>query len=244
MNHADIAEPLAAYALNAVDGEERVMLEQHLATCPRCRAELQEHREVATLLSHAGGDAPDAIWDRIAGALDKAPPQLRLAPVVTSGTSGDRWLPPRSLVTAVTGIAAALMAVVGVQTYQQHQMVGQLETALEDPLASVLDAALDDPGSQVLELKSADGRLAVRGAVTSGGMGYLRASELPRLGVDRTYQLWGAAGDQLLSLGVLGPGPDVISFRADRYATFAITEEAGPGAVRSANPPVAAGSLA
>ena len=34
MNHAEIAEPLAAYALNAVDGEERVVIEQHLATCP------------------------------------------------------------------------------------------------------------------------------------------------------------------------------------------------------------------
>lgn len=242
MNHADIAEPLAAYALNAVDGEERVMLEQHLATCPRCRAELQEHREVATLLSHGGGDAPDAIWDRIAGALDKAPPQLRLAPVAS--TSEHRWSPPRYLMTAVAGVAAALMTVVGVQTYQQHQLVAQLETALEDPLASVLEAALDDPGSQVLELKSADGQLEVRGAVTSDGMGYLRASALPRLDANHTYQLWGGAGDQLLSLGVLGPDPDIVSFRVDRYATFAITEEAAPGAVTSANPPVAAGSLA
>lgn len=244
MNHADIAEPLAAYALNAVDDEERVTLEQHLATCPRCRAELQEHREVATLLSHGGGDAPDAIWDRIAGALDKAPPQLRLAPVASSGASEHRWSPPRYLMTAVAGVAAALMTVVGVQTYQQHQLVAQLETALEDPLASVLDAALDDPGSQALELKSADGQLEVGGAVTSDGMGYLRASALPRLDGNRTYQLWGGAGDQLLSLGVLGPDPDIVSFRADRYATFAITEEAAPGAVTSANPPVAAGSFA
>ncbi|HEV2811333.1 MAG TPA: anti-sigma factor [Acidimicrobiales bacterium] len=244
MNHADIAEPLAAYALNAVDGEERVMLEQHLATCPRCRAELQEHREVATLLSHGGGNAPDAIWDRIAGALDKAPPQLRLAPIASSGPSEHRWSPPRYLMTAVAGVAAALMTVVGVQTYQQHQLVAQLDTALEDPLASVLDAALDDPGSQVLDLKSADGQLEMRGAVTSDGIGYLRASALPRLDVNRTYQLWGGAGDQLLSLGVLGPDPDIVSFQADRYATFAITEEAAPGAVTSANPPVAAGSFA
>lgn len=244
MTHEDIAEPLAAYALNAVDGNEREVLEHHLATCPRCRAELQEHREVATLLSHAGGDAPDAIWDRIAGALNKAPPQLRLAPVTGSGAAAHRRSPSRYLMTAVAGVAAALMTVVGVQTYQQHQMVDQLETALEDPLASVLEAALDDPGSQILELTSADGRLAIRGAVTSDGMGYLRASELPRLDAERTYQLWGAAGEQLLSLGVLGSDPDIVSFRARPYAAFAITEEAVPGVVRSAKPPVAAGSLA
>lgn len=244
MNHEDIAEPLAAYALNAVDGDERVMVEQHLSVCPRCRARLQEHREVVSLLSHAGGDAPDAIWDRIAGALDKAPPQLRLATVAGSGASTPRRPTSRRLMTAVAAVAASLMAVVGVQTYQQHQLVGQLETALEDPLASVLEAALDEPGSQVLELSSADGQLEVRGAVTQDGMGYLRASALPRLDVDRTYQLWGAAGDQLLSLGVLGPDPGIIAFRADTYATFAITDEAAPGAVTSANPPVAAGSLA
>lgn len=243
MNHEDIAEPLAAYALNAVDGDERDMVEQHLAACPRCRAQLQEHREVVTLLSHAGGDAPDAIWDRIAGALDKEPPLLRLAPVAGSGAPRHRRSTSRHLMTAVAAVAAALMAVVGVQTYQQNQLVGQLQTALEDPLASVLEAALDDPGSQVLELSSADGRLAVRGAVTQDGRGYLRASALPRLDVNRTYQLWGAAGDQLVSLGVLGPDPDIISFRANTYATFAITEEPGPGAVTSANPPVAAGSL-
>src|SRR5947207_307671 len=81
LNHAAIEELLGAYALDAVDDDERDAVERHLAECPRCRAEVTEHREVAALLANAGLPAPDGLWDRLAGVLDAPPPQLALAPV-------------------------------------------------------------------------------------------------------------------------------------------------------------------
>jgi len=77
--HHDIQELLGAFALDAVDDDERDVIEAHLAGCPRCRAEVEGHRETAALLAHSGDRAPDGVWDRIAEALDEAPPALDLA---------------------------------------------------------------------------------------------------------------------------------------------------------------------
>src|SRR3546814_15199027 len=81
--------------------------------------------------------------------------------------------------------------------------------ALDDPLRAAYSSALTDPASKVIELTSADGATRLRGALADDGVGYLRADELPELPDDRTYQLWGAAGDELVSLGVLGADPGI-----------------------------------
>jgi anti-sigma factor RsiW len=82
MEHAEIKELLGAYALDAVEPEEADEIERHLATCPRCRAEVMEHREVAGLLGYAGSDAPPGLWDRIVETLEEPPPALRLGRVL------------------------------------------------------------------------------------------------------------------------------------------------------------------
>jgi anti-sigma factor RsiW len=77
--HEQLQELLGAYALDAVEPEEAAALERHLAMCPRCRAELAEHREVAGLLGYAGATAPEGVWNRIVASLEEPPPALRLA---------------------------------------------------------------------------------------------------------------------------------------------------------------------
>ena len=42
--HEQFADDLALYALNALEGDDRAKLEQHLATCPDCRRELEQLR--------------------------------------------------------------------------------------------------------------------------------------------------------------------------------------------------------
>jgi predicted anti-sigma-YlaC factor YlaD len=68
-SHDELAELLGAYALDAVEEDEARAVEEHLADCPRCRAEVAQHREVAAMLGNAGGVAPDAVWERIAAEL-------------------------------------------------------------------------------------------------------------------------------------------------------------------------------
>src|ERR1700727_2602092 len=78
-DHEDIEELLGAYALDAVEPDEVEMIERHLEVCPRCRAEVAEHREVTGLLGYVGYEAPAGVWDRISASMQEPPPAMRLA---------------------------------------------------------------------------------------------------------------------------------------------------------------------
>jgi anti-sigma factor RsiW len=75
---AEIEALLGAYALDAVDPDERRLVDAHLVDCPRCRAELAGHLEVASWMAGGGSRAPEGVWERIASAIDERPPALRL----------------------------------------------------------------------------------------------------------------------------------------------------------------------
>ena len=238
--HDEIAELLGAYALDAVDPDEHAEVEDHLATCAKCRAEVAEHREVAALLANTGATAPDGLWDRISGTLDAAPPPIDLGAV----RRRRRWMPSQAALGAAAAAAVVVVALLGWQINDQGQRIDDLQAALTDPLVPAFEEALDDPDSQVFELASADGGLKVRGAILSDGTGYLRASSLPDLDAGRTYQLWGITGEQAVSLGVLGDEPGVVTFRSVGYRVIAVTEEVAPGVIQSQNDPVVVGQLA
>jgi hypothetical protein len=244
MRHEEIAELLGAYALDAVDPDERTIVEEHLVDCARCRAEVAEHREVAALLANSGADAPAGLWDRISGTLEAAPPRLDLAPVRSlEAARRERRRFSTPIGAALVAAAAVVVALLGLQVRDQDHRINQLQTALRNPMAPAFDAALDDPGARVFRLASTDGRLSARGVVTGDGTAYLRTVSLPRLRDGLTYQLWGVAGGDLISLGVLGDRPTVVTFRADQYSGLAITEERAPGVVTSHNQPVVAGGI-
>lgn len=71
LSHEEAAELLGAYALDAVDPDEAALVDAHLDECPRCRAEVARHHEVAGLLANSGAEAPAELWDRISGRLEK-----------------------------------------------------------------------------------------------------------------------------------------------------------------------------
>jgi hypothetical protein len=50
-DHEQFADDLALHALNALEGEDRVKLEKHLATCSACRLELEQLRGDGALLA-------------------------------------------------------------------------------------------------------------------------------------------------------------------------------------------------
>jgi hypothetical protein len=238
VTHDDIQELLGAYALDAVDAGEVAAVEDHLRECPRCRAEVAEHRETAAFLAHAGADAPADLWDRIAGAIDAPAPVVPLAP--TLGRKQARRRVPSRWPAAVALVGAAAAIVIGVlvvQVRDQDARLGRMEAA-----SDVFASAMDQPGAVVVHMDTGDTELPV--VMTSDGKAYLQARALPTLEGGRTYQLWGASGDDLVSVAVMGRNPDVIVFDATGYSALAITEERAPGVVRSENPPVASGELA
>ncbi|MGA7697603.1 MAG: anti-sigma factor [Candidatus Sulfotelmatobacter sp.] len=73
--HEQYAEDLALYALDALQGEERAKLDQHLATCAPCRLELEQLRGDTALLamSAAGPRAPQRARQRLLDAVAREP---------------------------------------------------------------------------------------------------------------------------------------------------------------------------
>ncbi len=73
--HEQYAEDLALYALDALEGEERAKLAQHLATCASCRLELEQLRGDTALLalSAAGPRPPQRSRQRLLDAVAREP---------------------------------------------------------------------------------------------------------------------------------------------------------------------------
>lgn len=58
MERTEIHQLSAAYALDALDGDERVEFEQHLTQCADCRHEVASFQEAAAALAYQGDVAP------------------------------------------------------------------------------------------------------------------------------------------------------------------------------------------
>jgi hypothetical protein len=253
-NHTEIEELLGAYALDAVDPEEARAVSEHLESCPRCRAEVADHREMAAMLGNSGSDAPEGLWDRIADSLEETPPPLRMPLPGNVTQLADR---PRRravdarAVTALAVAAALVIGVLGAQLVRQDRRMNDMQTALDQRVslqeATVQAAtlALSDPSASHAQLASDDESLSVSAVVMPDGTGYLVVRDLPPLPDDRAYQLWGAAGDNVVSLGVLGAQPgDVVPFIASApLDLLVITEEVSGGVPVSAEPPLLAGEV-
>ena len=243
-NPFDIEELLGAYALDALDDDERRSVEDYLLANPRARAEVQEHREVATMLAWSGMDAPDGLWDRIAGSLEgtETAPESELGHVLPMRSSKRPRTPMRTVASWAMGTAAAaLIAVVAVRVSTDDTST----TKSAGIGAEALDA-ISNPRSVQAELTS-DSGLKVRAVIDPQGHGYLLASSLPPLDSSRTYQLWGQVDGEksLISLGLLGAAPKTEQFTVKGHLTLlAITEEAKGGVVSSSNPAIVAGAPA
>ncbi len=242
MNPFEMDELLGAYALDAVDENERRAVEDYLAASPRARAEVQEHREVATMLAWSGMDAPEGLWDRIADSLEgqEAEPASQLGHVISINAGRRRRPLARTIGSwAVATAAAALIAVVAVR-------VSSDDTVSTASVEAVARTALADPTLLHAQLSTeSDSSLKVLAVVDNDGRGYLLADSLPTLDSTRTYQLWGRVDGTLISLGLLGSDPGTAVFTVnDNVDLLAITDEVEGGVTSSANPAVVAGPLA
>jgi hypothetical protein len=256
---AELDELLGAYALDAVDPDEQLAVEDYLRINPRARAEVAEHREVAAQLAFEGSEAPTHLWSAIEGALDEAPPELTWLPSLRDAADASRPTgqpeangseaplapvvpirkgPLRAGVALAVATAAAILIAAGFAV-----ALGQNDTPSSAERA--IAAVDDDPDALTGSLVAEDGGLTAEAGLSTDGVGYIDGSDLPTLDEGRTYQLWGVSGDLVISLGVLGPEPEVWVFEAaETVDALALTDEAAPGVVSSSQPTVVVGELA
>jgi anti-sigma-K factor RskA len=265
-------DELAVYALDALDDDERLVVEAHLARCPACATIVDEHRATLAALT-ADEPPPPAVWQRIAAqtgagdvptplavmpsarstptapgpslpAPDRPPPAppTHLRPRRSRGSRRSGGSAPPGRWVAISGVAAAAALVVG-------GVVGVAIASRDDEPANLADlaaAAMEQPGASVATLAASDdGRDAAR-VVADGSTGYIVLDDLPTLPSGQAYQLWRLGGDAPVSLGVIGDGRQHVATVGIPAGTdmLALSTEPADGSVAPTGDIVATGSFA
>lgn len=189
-----------AYALDALDADERAVFEQHLAECAECAEEVRGMLLAAAELSRTTEVAPPAqLRSDVLAAVAQVRP---LPPLVDNVVALHRARAARS-VWQLMAAACALVAIVAAGWgYAQHRAAGDRTTSATQ---SVVDDLL-----KANDLTASTTRLA-RG---TGTVVYSKAEHrvvlighgMPALNSDQTYQLWMLpAGGKAISAGTFKP---------------------------------------
>lgn len=235
MDHEEIQALLGAYALDAVEPDEREAIERHFGSCPRCAAEVAGHRETAGLLAFGGAPAPEALWEKISEKVSPAPIEL--------DSYRHRRAPGLRIAMTVAAVAALMVAFLAVRVVEQDRRIDTLTAGLEgDSRLRAANAALLDPRAHIVSLRSPAQETLAEVVVLPDGDGYVVRDSLPSLSNGRTYQLWALTSSDPVSAGVLGSDPDVVAFRfAGPVEGFAVTDEKAGGVAAPTAAPIAIG---
>jgi anti-sigma-K factor RskA len=196
--HEQYTEDLALYALNAIAGEDRAALEQHLATCADCRLELEQLRGDGALLalSTMGPKPPARARQRLLDAVAKesaAPPASRAQDA--RGTRRSWW-------GALGWAATAAVIVFAASLWKENAALRQ---SLASAGAQTAESArqLDDLRRIAAPIIAPDAQRITLVAVKTppqpqGKAFYLRnrsnlvfvANNMPPLPPQKAYELW------------------------------------------------------
>jgi anti-sigma-K factor RskA len=186
-----------AYALNALDGDERDHFERHLQGCRACADEVRGFTATVTAMGMAAASEPPP--DLKSRVLAAAATTRQLPPVTGEGRSAraagqpaprrsplaqrSPWIPRLALGAGAAGLAAAAaLSVVTIAT--QHQL--DSAQASNAAIAAVLSA----PDAQITsEATSAGGTATVVASVREGTMVFT-SSRLSALPPQKVYELW------------------------------------------------------
>jgi anti-sigma-K factor RskA len=229
-------DDLAAYAVDALEPAERRAVDDHLAHCSACSAELAGHREALGALATVEAPPPE-VWRGVAAAIGAPglpdPHTGRRAVAVRDesasssplhdgdGEGEDRVAPVTSLAGAArvrarrpstlrwVAAAAVLVAVAGI--------AGLLGFALgssdDADIASLAQQAADQPNGVLATLADGEGQPVARVVADEDGA-FMLLEALGDLPEGRAYQLWSVGGAEPVSLGMLGrDGTNTVAFR-------------------------------
>jgi anti-sigma-K factor RskA len=252
---------LGAYALDALDVDDRARVESYLERDADARAEVDELRETAAslaLMPPASLEAPAELWERISGEIAEDRAQDERARAARDGRArtrprADELAARRIRRTRVLVLAAAavviVVAVLGAQVASLNSRLDRANRFGPTAMAAAFDRAVKADGALQVGLTAKSGTTLARVVLLPDGTGYLRGDHLARLPSDQTYQLWAVTGPKddpvTVSAGVLGSDPRAVPFRASGpVRAFAITVEHVGGVVKSSQTPVAQAAIA
>jgi anti-sigma-K factor RskA len=185
MNH-DIHALSGAYAVDALDDDERAQFERHLAGCSACRAEVQSFRETTTMLAETEAEvspAPASLRASVLAGISQVrpfPPEAPPAPVQDLGPRVVS-LPRRLLPTLVA--AAAVLVLVAAGAFAWHpwrsHTTSVAEQVLHAPDATKVTVKLPGGSGSLTLVRSASLKRAV-----------MVGQDVPEPAAGTTYELW------------------------------------------------------
>ena len=257
MVHDEATEMLALVALHALDVDEMMMVEAHVATCPNCQHNLDAFREVAASLGNSVEPLPDGLWSNIASRLGQpsahtsdVAPSLLIGAGATLISLDERRSAKegrsRRIFSAVGAAAAAAIILLGVGYANANNHANVLQGALNVANRTDVNRALATPGHQVVTLASTSNQRVAEFVMVPAGTGYLVTSTLPQLAPNETYQLWGIVKGSPVSLGVMGRSPHDVTFTmasSPRPSALSVTVEPSGGSLTPSTTLVATGAV-
>jgi anti-sigma-K factor RskA len=216
---------VAAYALDALDDEERVDFERHLADCAVCKAQLAELEEASTALAYAESvEPPPALRERILEAAHAENGKVVQFP-------RRRWLFPATVAAA----AAAAVVAIGVGLWA-NSLSRDLDRERSANAGYARALQLLGGGAEVTQLADAEGGLLV----APDGEAALVVCGLQPAPKDKTYEAWVIEGETPRPAGLFRGGggcPPVLLEQKVRPGTqVAVTLERKGGATRPTGP--------
>lgn len=254
MEHQEYQELLALHALDALDANELRALNEHLANCAECRAELIELRDTAGLLAYAATPAePRAeLRARIMADVAAGMPRGQTASettgqVVQFSTRRQESAWP-SLLKLAAGLAFLALLTGVVVLWKRNESARQeiadlkreageqrAELAKERDLVSLLTS----PNAKRAELAGTQTAATARGSFVfdrQTGRAVLVTEGLPPTPPDKAYELWFIANGRPIPGKVFTVDPsghamvtDQVPPEARERAVFAITLEPKQG---------------
>jgi anti-sigma-K factor RskA len=244
ITHNEASQVLAAFALDAVEGDEHERIQAHVSGCRRCRMDLDHYREVAAGLGTIMEPPPRRLWDRIADRLAADDPRRRRTPRNTSHAGKAHFPSGRLAATATAAVGAAAVAtVLGLSLIHADTQLAHLQGAEDEAARTATVAAMETRGHHILNLDDAHHHRLAEFVVLPDGRGYLVTSRLPTLPSRDTYQLWEVVNGQTISVGVLGRMPHLSTFTLDSNPPFGlgVSVEPAGGSVRPSGPMLVSG---
>jgi len=228
VEHEEIRELTAAYAVDALDPDDAEAVEEHLRHCAECRDEVAELREAAAALAYAAPPAtpPAALRERIVEQARRE--RGNVVPL------RPRWAVPAAAAAAVAACAALGL---GLWAASLHGRLDSREQALREQARAV--AIVGEPGARRIPLAHGSGALVV----SRTGEAALVVAGLPEPPSDKTYEVWVVDAGRPHPAGLFSPSGDRTVLALDRAvpdgATVAITVEREGGVAQPTGAPVA-----
>jgi anti-sigma factor RsiW len=206
----------AAYALDALDGDEREAYEAHLAGCERCREEVASFRETASALAYDVDlpPLPETLEHRIIAAARAERPNVVPVP--------RRWAIPAAALTVASAAAAIVLGIWAVHLSNSLDKQ-QSNNRSQDAILSILSDC------KMVPAQGASARVCI--APTRKAV--LAVDNLEPAGPGKTYEAWVIAGKRVQPAGLFRGGAGRRYLRLTKSvpirATVAVTREKAGG---------------